>query len=158
MLVSKLMEYNVMQKKILISLGLIAMIGFTTVQAMANSTIYTDELGRMHFLGKDPEAKTLQKVEDYSNPEEKDVTNASYGLRNIDRYDAERYYNVNETKVKSSTPDAEGKSNKSKATYTSTKGAMDASNPYEYGGTNVKPKDPLDLNDGNTGKRFWQIW
>lgn len=35
---------------------------------------------------------------------------------------------------------------------------MDASNPYEYGGTNVKPKDPLDLNDGNTGKRFWQIW
>lgn len=115
-----------MQKKILISLGLIAMIGLTTVQAMANSTIYTDELGRMHFLGKDPEAKTLQKVEDYSNPEEKDVTNASYGLRNIDRYDAERYYNVNETKVKSSTPDAEGKSNKSKATYTSTKGAMDA--------------------------------
>ena len=68
MLVSKLMEYNVMQKKILISLGLIAMIGLTTVQAMANSTIYTDELGRMHFLGKDPEAKTLQKVEDYSNP------------------------------------------------------------------------------------------
>ena len=133
-----------MQKKILISLGLIAMIGLTTVQAMANSTIYTDELGRMHFLGKDPEAKN--------------VTNASYGLRNIDRYDAERYYNVNETKVKSSTPDAEGKSNKSKATYTSTKGAMDASNPYEYGGTNVKPKDPLDLNDGNTGKRFWQIW
>ena len=133
-----------MQKKILISLGLIAMIGLTTVQAMANSTIYTDELGRMHFLGKDPEAKTLQKVEDYSNPEEKDVTNASYGLRNIDRYDAERYYNVNETKVKSS--------------YTSTKGAIDASNPYEYGGTNVKPKDPLDLNDGNTGKRFWQIW
>ena len=72
-----------MQKKILISLGLIAMIGLTTVQAMANSTIYTDELGRMHFLGKDPEAKTLQKVEDYSNPEEKDVTNASYGLRNM---------------------------------------------------------------------------
>lgn len=51
-----------MQKKILISLGLIAMIGLTTVQAMANSTIYTDELGRMHFLGKDPEAKTLQKL------------------------------------------------------------------------------------------------
>ena len=49
MLVSKLMEYNVMQKKILISLGLIAMIGLTTVQAMANSTIKTDELGRMHF-------------------------------------------------------------------------------------------------------------
>ena len=39
-----------MQKKILISLGLIAMIGLTTVQAMANSTIYTDELCRMHLL------------------------------------------------------------------------------------------------------------
>lgn len=146
-----------MQKKILISLGLIAMIGMTTAQAMANSTIYTDELGRMHFLGKDPGAKTLQKVEDYSNPEEKDVTNASYGLRNIDKYDAERYYKVNETKYGSSAQ-AEGKSDKSKASYTSTKGAMDASNPYAYGGTNVKPKDPLDLNDGNSGKRFWQLW
>ena len=149
-----------MQKKVLISLGLIAMIGLTTAQAMANSTIYTDELGRMHFLGKDPEAKTLQKVDDYGNPDSKDVMDASYGLRNIDKYDAERYYNVNNTKYRVSAPseEEEASAKKNKASYTSTKGAMDASNPYTYGGTNVKPKDPLDTNDGNVGKHFWQLW
>lgn len=63
-----------MQKKILISLGLMAVVGLTA-QAFAHSTIYTDELGRMHFLGKDPGAKTLQKIEDYDNPAQKDVTN-----------------------------------------------------------------------------------
>lgn len=68
------MENKVMQKKILISLGLMAVVGLTA-QAFAHSTIYTDELGRMHFLGKDPGAKTLQKVEDYNDPAQKDVTN-----------------------------------------------------------------------------------
>lgn len=63
-----------MQKKILISLGLMAVVGLTA-QVFAHSTIYTDELGRMHFLGKDPGAKTLQKIEDYDNPAQKDVTN-----------------------------------------------------------------------------------
>ena len=51
-----------------------AVVGLTA-QAFAHSTIYTDELGRMHFLGKDPGAKTLQKVEDYNDPAQKDVTN-----------------------------------------------------------------------------------
>lgn len=73
-LIRKLMEYDVMQKKILISLGLMAVVGLTA-QAFAHSTIYTDDLGRMHFLGKDPGAKTLQKIEDYDNPAQKDVTN-----------------------------------------------------------------------------------
>ena len=63
-----------MQKKILISLGFMAVVGFSA-QAFAHSTIYTDDLGRLHFLGKDPGAKTLQKIEDYDNPAQKDVTN-----------------------------------------------------------------------------------
>lgn len=68
------MENDVMQKKVLISLGLMAVVGLTA-QAFAHSTIYTDDLGRMHFLGKDPGAKTLQKIEDYDNPAQKDITN-----------------------------------------------------------------------------------
>lgn len=72
------MENKVMQKKILISLGLMAVVGLTA-QAFAHSTIYTDDLGRMHFLGKDPGAKTLQKIEDYDNPAQKDVTNVVRG-------------------------------------------------------------------------------
>ena len=53
-----------MRNKILISLGIAALMSITT-QVYANSTIYTDDLGRLHFLGKDPGAKTLQKIEDY---------------------------------------------------------------------------------------------
>jgi len=85
------MENKVMQKKILISLGLMAVVGLTG-QAFAHSTIYTDELGRMHFLGKDPGAKTLQKIEDYDNPAQKDVTNV---VRNNDEQPSE----TEETKV-----------------------------------------------------------
>ena len=66
-----------MQKKMLISLGLVAVIGMMT-QAYANSTIYTDDLGRLHFLGKDPGAKTLQKIEDYDNPKQQDLTNVMF--------------------------------------------------------------------------------
>lgn len=74
MLIQKLKETCIMQKKMLISLGIMAIVGLMA-QAFAHSTIYTDDLGRMHFLGKDPGAKTLQKVEDYDNPLQKDVTN-----------------------------------------------------------------------------------
>ena len=66
-----------MQKKMLISLGLIAVMGLAA-QVYANSTIYTDELGRLHFLGKDPGAKTLQKIEDYNNPQQQDLTNVMF--------------------------------------------------------------------------------
>ena len=42
-----------MNKKLIISLGLVAAISASTVAAMAETTIYTDALGRMHFLGRD---------------------------------------------------------------------------------------------------------
>ena len=38
----------------LISLSLVIALGAFTNSACANSAIYTDDLGRMHFLGKDP--------------------------------------------------------------------------------------------------------
>ena len=133
-----------MQKKVLISLGLITLLGLTIAQASAKSTIYTDELGRMHFLGKDPETKTLQRLDDYGNPDTKEITNTTYGLRNIDKYDAERY-NVRETGISNSISVTDN-ANKTKKTKTTT---------YT---TNVKPKDPLSLDDGNVGKRFWQLW
>lgn len=44
----------------------------------ANSTIYTDDIGRMHFLGKDPGSSTLSPVADYSNPQQKDLTDVIY--------------------------------------------------------------------------------
>ena len=55
-------------KKSFITLGIIfAVIVSTTAAAMAYSTVYTDEIGRHHFLGKDPGAKSTQAVNQYTN-------------------------------------------------------------------------------------------
>lgn len=153
------MENDVMQKKFLISLGLIAVMS-CGLQAYANTTVYTDELGRMHFLGKDDGAKTLQKLDDYDNPKQVDILpNTTYGRNNVD------YYEV--TNIKSIEKKENGVYagvNRTKSTYSSEKGAMDASNPYTQGGTNVdtttnkKPADPLNVDNGNLGKKFWQLW
>ena len=142
-----------MQIKKILGLSLI-LLGITSTQVFANSTIYTDDLGRMHFLGKDPGAKTLQKIEDYSNPKQKEFTNTTY--TNITGDGSEiKETKVSETKVNE---EQNAQQKKMRGSFTSQKGAMDASNPYNYGGTNVKPKDPLDINDGGLGKKFWQIW
>ena len=49
--------------------------------------------------------------------------------------------------------------NKSKGSFTFNKGAMDASDPYTFGNTNVdyQKKDENQLEDLSK-KRFWQIW
>ena len=65
-----------MNKQLLISLGLIMTISASTISAMAESTIYTDELGRMHFLGKDPGSTTTQY--NFANSEQQDLTRRLY--------------------------------------------------------------------------------
>ena len=62
-----------MNKKLLISIC--ALFSALTIQAMANTTIYTDEIGRLHFLGKDPGGRTMQEIQNFDNPEQKDLTN-----------------------------------------------------------------------------------
>ena len=166
-----------MQKKILISLGLTAIIGLMA-HAFANSTIYTDDLGRLHFLGKDPGAKTLQKIEDYDNPKQQDLTNVMFKEEqqpeevpadNISQpanetlpAETNETPAVNAAPVSAETPVSDttkGKENKSKGSFTFNKGAMDASDPYTFGNTNVdfQKKDENQLEDLSK-KRFWQIW
>ena len=64
-----------MTKNFVISLCLV--IASASV-AFANSTIYTDDIGRMHFLGKDPGGPTVQQVQNFSNPAQKDLTDIIY--------------------------------------------------------------------------------
>ncbi len=151
-----------MQKKILISLGLIAVVGIMS-QVWANSTIYTDDLGRLHFLGKDPGAKTLQKIEDYDNPKQQDLTNVMYkneqpagSVENAAEPKTDVSAQSSETPVSDKT---KVHTNKSKGSYTFNKGAMDASDPYTFGNTNLdtQKKESTDLENLNK-KRFWQIW
>lgn len=63
-----------MKKQHLISLGLV--IALSATAAMAETTIYTDGIGRMHFLGKDPGSNSQQY--NYSNSEEQDLTRKLY--------------------------------------------------------------------------------
>ncbi len=166
-----------MQKKMLISLGLIAVMGLAA-QVYANSTIYTDELGRLHFLGKDPGAKTLQKIEDYNNPQQQDLTNVMF--KDGQKTDEVQGDNIsqpadetlpaetNEAPAVNAAPAAgetpvsdttKGHTNKTKGSFTFNKGSMDASDPYTFGNTNLdyQKKDANQLEDLSK-KRFWQIW
>lgn len=127
-------------KKIYVLLGLFIVTISSMVAVMAHSTIYTDELGRMHFLGKDPGGKMLQQVEEYNNPAQKDLTNIIYKNDEI---------KSEETKVNSVEH-----TNKSKGSFTFDKGAMDASNPYKYGNTNIQ----TELKEKTEKKHFWDNW
>ena len=66
-----------MNKKLIISLGLVAAISASTVAAMAETTIYTDALGRMHFLGRDA-ANNTNNTSNYKNSAEQDLTRKLY--------------------------------------------------------------------------------
>ena len=55
-----------MARKSIISLSLFLAMCASVTCAMANSTVYTDDLGRIHFLGKDSGSKTLQQSHIYT--------------------------------------------------------------------------------------------
>ncbi len=65
-----------MNRKHFISLGLIAAMSFSVMSAMAETAIYTDGIGRLHFLGKDVNDTKVQY--NYTNPEQQDVTRRLY--------------------------------------------------------------------------------
>lgn len=129
-----------MVRKSLISLGLFLAICASVTCAMANSTVYTDDLGRLHFLGKDPGGKTLQQESGFANPYDTTFRNgevfkgASSDVVNTPpNAGYERRYKYRETNVSNVQPES-----KAKGSFTYDKGAMDASDPYTYGETNIK--------------------
>lgn len=132
-----------MSKKMLIALSLAIFSGMT-VQAIANTTIYTDEIGRLHFLGKDPGSRVMQQeIQNFNNPEQKDLTNIIY---KNDQENSETKVNTisapeSDSAVENSAPTVpvKGRENKTKGSFTFNKGAMDASDPYTFGETNLTP-------------------
>ena len=126
-------------KKILISLGLVMAV---TSGVMAHSTIYTDDIGRMHFLGKDPGAMMRANQLENVQEQNKGLTDIIYKNQEAPK---------EETKV-----NATEHANKSKGSFTFNKGAMDASDPYTYGETNIAPKNEEQKNTEK--KHFWDNW
>ena len=77
-----------MDKKLLISLGLAFVLSGTIGAVFADTTIYTDDLGRMHFLGRDAASNTGAK-QNFTNSAEQDLTRKLYeesanGLNYVD--------------------------------------------------------------------------
>ena len=154
-----------MNKKLIISLGIVAAISAATISAFADSTIYTDSLGRMHFLGRDAKTNTGAGY-NFTNSAEQDLTRRLYeqseaNAVNDTTYDQHPLKNYENTfpdsrfgtskywKTKYANNEdlnAEQPKESSKATVTATRGTVDHSQPYMYGSTilentedNVKP-------------------
>lgn len=144
-----------MNKKLLVSLCLIAVLSEV---AMANSTIYVDEIGRLHFLGKDPGATAARysQLENFDNPMQKDLTNVQYKNIDSDVKEVRGAVNTYDKSLDTKLLNAKESVNKSRSEYTYTKGAMDASNPYTYGETNIKAvSNDAKQNTTDKPKRKW---
>lgn len=151
-----------MVKKSLISLGVVLAVCASTACVMANSTVYTDDLGRMHFLGKDPGTKTLQPVSNFDNSSEMIIRNgeiikrpSAEVINTPPNAGYERRYKYRETNVSGI------QQGKATGSFTYDKGAMDASNPYTYGETNIKSvenkfQEPTAIEVKK--KHFWNKW
>ena len=153
-------------KKLFATMGILAVTALTITTAIAESTIYTDGLGRMHFLGKDAASNSARNV-NYANPEQQDLTrrlyeNSTGELNYVDRplknyentFSDSRYTNWRK-KFESNVDDARvNVDNHTKATFSAEKGANDASNPLGYGTTNIDQnlKDKSSVEKNSTEK------
>ena len=144
-----------MNKKLLISFGLVALLSNV---AMAHSTIYVDEIGRLHFLGKDPgsAAARATQLENFNNPMQKDLTDVQYKNIDADVREVRGSVNTYEKTLDEKKLNAKQELNKSRSSYEYTKGAMDASNPYTYGETNISnKKETNNKTTKETKKKKW---
>jgi hypothetical protein len=162
-----------MDKKLLISLGLAFVLSGVTSAVFADTTIYTDDLGRMHFLGRDAASNTGAK-QNFSNSAEQDLTRKLYeqaesGVVNDTTYQQHPLKNYENTfpdsrfgtsnvwRTKYSNNENYGPENirhSGKATVTATKGATDPSNPYIYGTTILNDADN-NVKKTSTKKHWW---
>lgn len=79
-----------MNKKSLVSMGLVFAISTALLPAFAaddNKIIYTDNLGRMHFLGRDASSNSGTKY-NYTNPAEQELTRKLYSEDRKANYDS----------------------------------------------------------------------
>lgn len=137
-----------MNKKFIISLSLVIALS-ATVAAYADSTIYTDGIGRIHFLGRDA-ANNIHSGANYSNSANQDLTRKLYEraesgvvedtdfnqhpLKNYENTFPDSRYST--TKYWKPKTEEEANYEKSvKATTTTTKGQTDYSGLYQYGST-----------------------
>ena len=162
-----------MNKQLIISLGLVVALSTATISAFADSTIYTDGIGRIHFLGKDKSSAGTQY--DYTNSAQQDLTRKLYdeadrGVINDTSYDQHPLKNYEntfpdsrftsskywKTKFSNGSDDAVvNASDKVKATTTTTKGQTDYSGQYAYGSTFLDNPNANEVKTTAKKKHWW---
>lgn len=132
-------------KKYSLSLFILAMLISTTV-SYANSTIYTDDVGRMHFMGKGGYSgvRNLQMQEMQAGAVNQAAQEISKTQREVQeniietQKEVTNYHNQQERNVLDVIKEKDNKPVSSfKSSYTSEQRKMDASSPYGYGNTNL---------------------
>lgn len=129
-----------MSKKYFVTSGIIATFILTTGMAIANvqSPIYTDDIGRAHFLGRGgystirqvqmdgAQAEIVNKTVDELSKQQKEVSD---NIRTTERKISDVIKEKEEVPTSART----------KATFTGEGRKMDASAPYGYGMTDIRP-------------------
>ena len=159
-----------MNKKLIISLGIIAVISASA--AYADTTIYTDGIGRMHFLGRDASNNKATNSK-YSNSAEQDLTRKLYeqtetGVVNDTSYDQHPLKNYENTfpdsrfntkfwqaKYSNSEDALENVNESKKTVVTATKGATDPSSTYMYGSTILDRPEEQNVVKTTQKKHWW---
>ena len=159
-----------MKKQLIISLGLVVALSTATISAFADTSIYTDGIGRLHFLGKD--ASSNGSKTNYANPAQQDLTRKLYGeaangIVNDTSYDQHPLKNYENTfpdsrftsstiwKTKYSNGSDENVVEKVKATTNVTKGQTDYSGQYAYGSTFLDNPDANKNEIKTVKKKHW---
>ena len=157
-----------MNKKLIISLGVAAILSSA---AYADTTIYTDGIGRMHFLGRDAANSTV-KDSRYSNSANQDLTrklyeNAESGMIEDTSYSQHPLKNYENTfpdtrftqgywkKAKNYSEDEDLNTKSVKATTTATKGQTDYSGLYSYGSTFLDNSQEPSKTEVKPAKKHW---
>jgi len=165
-----------MNNKLFISLGILSVLAFSSISAMAaDTTIYTDGIGRMHFLGRDAASSTGFK-HNYTNPEQQELTRKLYSENgevnydtSYDQHPVKNYENTfpdskattsstwkqkYENNVDAARVDIKNVENKAKGSFTAEKGAIEAG-PYEFGNTNIKTEESEKNVIKTSKKKHW---
>lgn len=163
-----------MNKKLFISLGILSAFALSNISAIAGeTTIYTDGIGRLHFLGRDA-ANSTGSRQNYANSEQQELTRKLYsetGEANYDTsFDQHPVKNYENTfsdsrfttssawkqKYESNVDAARLDGTKAKGSFTAEKGAIEVANPYNtHGTTTLSPADSEKNVIKTTKKKHW---
>lgn len=139
-----------------------------SVPAIAETTIYTDGIGRIHFLGKNPGETTQYN---YSNPEQQDLTRRLYEnstgdinyvdhpLKNYENTFSDSRFNTTWKQKYRADIDGEDVSvsadKKVKGSFTAVKGATQEKTNYVYDSVNNVEESANNVIKNTKTKKHW---